>query len=289
MVEQKISPHYIRFHLYRYQILPISQTIQTQFAPAINSLDELKANKNKFFEEVLKQCKFDKEDKIAQDKLHFIPPDTYVLRLAAQRSLRVNTRSFSEEQVKNWPYCWVVINNNPNVQKIAVQINHKAFTNTKTISDILRGCIEKKLLIYQLRLIIEPMFDIKEFWSMASQNRGKLLQVDFELISPNLSNISNKLLIDLHGLQKSTNTQSTHFQLNSDKTSCLEINQEDKQITSLVNYASEGGGDISLRVRGVNKKIRTKTSVKETTIESFDIEHIKPEEIARVLNKLIND
>jgi len=289
MTKLKKPSNRIRFHLYRYQLLPITQTIQTQFAPVkITSLDDLKEKKNEFFKDSLKQCNFSEKDKIAQDAPHYFSPHIYVLRLAVNRLLRRNTRNFSVEPIENWPYCWVVINNNPTVQKIAVQINPKAFNKTNTVIEMLRKCVDKQLIQYQLRLIIEAMFDKKEFWSIAGQSRGKLLQVDFELISPNLANISKNLSIDLHALQQSTNTQRTHFQLNSDTESCLEVIPEDKQLASLVNYASEGGGDISLRIRGLRKKIRTATSVKETTIEGIDVDHATPEGIATALKEIID-
>jgi len=278
-----------RFRLYRYQILPISQSIQLQFAPEIKSLADLKAKKNCLFADALQHCKFEKSEKVTHDAIQSISPDVYVLRLAINRTIHRNTRDFAVESIDDWPYCWIVINNNPSIQKIAIQINPKAMSISTTIANVINKCLEEQLRHYQLCPIIEPMFDQREFWGIVGKNHGKLIQVDFELISPNLANISSNVFLDLHSLQQSTNTQRTHFQLNSDKESCLTVNPKDRQLASLVNYASEGGGDISMRIRGYRKKIRTRDSVKEITIDGIDIENASPAEIVARLENLENE
>ena len=68
-------------------------------------------------------------------------------------------------------------------------------------------------------------------------------------------------------MYEDTNSHKTRIELNSDKDSHLEINPESKLINSLVDYASEGGGNIAARVEGLRKKIHTAQSKSEFSVE----------------------
>ena len=91
--------------------------------------------------------------------------------------------------------------------------------------------------------------------------------MSFDLISPNMANISKNLKLDLKGLYNDTNTERTTLELNAKKDSYLDIKEASKFISSLVDYSSEGGGNISMKVAGISKKLHTAQSVSEFNIE----------------------
>lgn len=54
----------------------------------------------------------------------------------------------------------------------------------------------------------------------------------------------------------------------------LEIREDNTLVKSLATYASEGGGDIVIKVRGYKKSIRTSKSVRETSIDEMAVSNL---------------
>lgn len=284
--------HQIRttnFQFYRYQILPISKEIQMTYAPhRVSSLEELLAKKNEFFAKALLETdvfKFSRSE--LNHRFVDSKNDIFVLQLGANRSLKRIKKDFTEEKIENWPYCLVVFNNNKNVQKVAIQQNIKVFTDTQTITKILAENLNKKLNASQLAVVFEPITEKKVFWGIVKENRNKVLIVDFELITPNLSNISTGLSEDLKFFQKETNTLRTNLKLQSDKTSSLDLSERNDTLKQLVDYASRGGGNIKIMVRGYKKYINTAKNIKRETIDEIEIANLTSDSAAKILPDII--
>lgn len=278
----------IFFHLYRYQILPTTQTIQLRFDSSVKSLEDLKAKKNDFFSEALSSMKRINYTRTElTHKVNTIEKDFYLIKLAAKRSLKRSTRDFKEEKIENWPSTNIIINNNPNAQKALIQFNRKVFNDTKNIADILQDSLNEVLKEYQLHVIFEKIFDEVKFWEIVNIYKNRIVQAEFELISPNLANISRSLRFDLQALNQSTNTQKTKLQLNSDKEAVLTLSQSDPLVSGIVDYASQGGGGINLKVRGLNKKIRTSDKVIELTIDEMVFNNAELKDIRKILGGML--
>lgn len=278
------------FHIFRYQILPTSQLLQMQFDSSISSIDELTKKKNQFFEDSLKELKsfrYSRTELI--HKFEDLGNNLFVLKVAANRSLNRSTRQFTEEEIENWPPALIFLNNDPTVQKMAVQFNRKVFFNTNTIAQILENSLNPLLHKHQLSVVFEKLFDKKEFWDLVDKYSNRIVQTDFELVSPNLANISKNLEIDLKRLYKITNTQKTNLKLNSDKDGALDLPKTDPYISSIVDYASQGGGNITLKVRGVKKKIKTKDSVSEVVIDEAELTAASGKDLLKIVRGLLGD
>ena len=282
----------ISFNQYTYQILPVSQNLQLSFDlvdSKISNTDELIAKKNELFASALKIISvFSYARTNLIHKIEAELGDFYLIRLGAERDLNRTRRDFVEEKIDNWPTIFIAINNDPNAQKIAIQVNRQVFSKTQTVAEVLQSNLNGILSSYGLRVYIKPNFEKSQFWELVEKYEGKIWQVDFELISPNMSRISENLQLDLRSLSKSTNTRTTHLQLNADEKSSLTLSQEDKFVDSLVEYSSEGGGSISIRARGVKKKIQTTGSVTESSVKELDIQVSKPEQLLEVFKSLLS-
>ncbi len=72
----------------------------------------------------------------------------------------------------------------PDVQKIAIQDNTKAFSNCKTVSHFIQDSIDAKLKAYNLSMMAEPLFDKKEFWNLLGpevhEKLGELVFADLK-------------------------------------------------------------------------------------------------------------
>jgi len=87
-----------------------------------------------------------------------------------------------------------------------------------------------------------------------------------------MSNISDSLKVDLVAWNKTTNTQETKINLKSDKNAHLTFKDGDEPVSSIVDYSSSGGGNITIKVRGLSRKISTNDKVIEIGIKDFEFD-----------------
>ncbi len=277
------------FHKFRYQILPISQHIQMEmFDERLSSLESLKAHKNEIFEETLlnvQEFNFARAEVIHRILYH--EDHLIVLELGVNRSINRQLKDFSEETLDNWPSILVVINNRPDSQLVAIELDRKVFYRTTTVANILESNLNELLREKQLQVRFMPTFEKNQFWEIVSKYSERVVQVEFEMISPNLSNISKSLNLDLAALRDSTNTQETLLRLRSDKESHLTLSPNDTFINSLVAYSAEGGGNVSLKIKGVKRKFKTENSISEIEVKDIEIRAKSVEEIAKIFSEIL--
>jgi hypothetical protein len=195
-----------------------------------------------------------------------------VLKLASKHALTRQRPNFQAETLDDWPSINIIICNDSEVQTIAISKNTRAFSDTAVVAELLRVNLVQAVSSYGLALHIEPQFNRNFFWELINKYQGKITSVRFECVTPNMSRISQTVSEELKDLAKDTNTQLTELELKSHAESALDIKPDNKAVNSLLDYTSEGGGNISIRARGVRKLIRTATEVKEVVIDDLQIE-----------------
>jgi len=277
----------VTFHQYRYQILPTTQAVQLDLAQEIRGVDDLRAKKNEFFWRALSGINIFTYSRgpLVHRKLS-MDDDLLILQLAVERDLKRTTREFEAETVENWPDVLIVMNNRPDIQTCLIQ-EGVGFQKTSTVAKILEDNLNAQLLHYQLSVAFEPIYEKRVFWDLVHRYEGRITQIEFELISPNMSNISGALTIDLGALNRNTNTQRTNIKLNSDKSSSLTPTKDDPLVSGLVDYASQGGGDITIRAKGIHKKMHTARGVNETRIDELLIQGASPEHLKNIFKDLL--
>lgn len=261
------------FQIYRYQILPVSNSIQLSlFDESITTIDELKARKNEIFWQELTSLK---ELEYSRGDLNFvidgIVDNVAIMSINCKKTIKVPTKNFTETNIEMWPPIHVGINNDPEIQKIVISVNNKAFQSSKTVAKIITENMNQVLIKHNLSIFIKPIYEASEFWHIVDKYENLISQVRFELISPNMSNISSSLKIDLHELHKNTNTVKTNLELNSPDDSTLQIKRSDELIESLANYSSQGGGDVSLKIKGLSKRLKTAKKLSEISFDEAEI------------------
>ena len=162
----------------------------------------------------------------------------------------------------------------PTVQKIAIQTNTAAFKETNIVSNIIQETLENELKDYNLSFYTEPIYDTQEFWNLVKKYPKQIKQLTFDLISPNMANITKNLQLNLKQLYEDTNTHKTKVELNADNESYLEIKEESKFVNSLVKYSADGGGNIFMKVAGKRKLLHTAQSPEEFDIDKNLLEDI---------------
>ena len=277
------------FQLYRYQILPLSRQDFLPL-PGVPNLEELLEQKNRLFAEALTSIeRFEHDKGEIIHRLEVADDDFMVLRIGSRKRLQLHRRDFSEEPGEDWPFVYVVINNDPQIQTAAIQSDFKVFRRTRTVAQILEDNLNRVLHRENLGVYFEPQFEKGDFWSTVERYPNRIVQATFDLVSPNMSNISNTLKIDLGALNKSTNTKRTVIDLNSDRDANLTLKPDDPILSGMVDYASKGGGAIKLKVEGLKRSISTKNQVKEVSINAVSIETSDPKLLRTAIESVVDE
>lgn len=224
-----------RFHLYRYQLLPTNRYFQGDLYGA-TSVEELIAKKNEFFQEALNSDGVFKTNRTntTTQKL-FESGDFIFYRVAANRALNHETKDFKTEVIENWPKILVAIWNKPDKQLIAVQHRTAAFQSTDAVIKLIFNSIEPVLSKQQLTAVSDPLFEKHVFWDLINDNVGKVQEIEFEIITPNMANISGTLPENLKEFARQTNSVRNKITINPDPSTSLKIDENNSTINGLVN------------------------------------------------------
>ena len=202
----------IRFQFFRYQILPVNQAIQLPLDNSFTSIDELISKKNDLFLDALTHIEaFEYTRSELVHQITHNQNNIVVLKIGVNRDLNRETRNFEVQELDTWPSTLILINNAPNIQKVAIELERKAFQGAKT-----------------------------------------------------------------------------SLTLTSDKNSHLTLARDNEFINSLVEYSAAGAGNITIKVKGLTRKIQTSNSVTETTVNSAEITGTHPSKLIEVLKEMLS-
>lgn len=273
------------FKVYRYQLLPIDRhtdDLYNGLTPA-----QLIERKNSIFAETIPFVKTHRHrGSDLSVRLQSSGNEAFTLSIASRRALTRETPDFRIEQIENWPHVAAIILNRPDEQYIVVQDRPTAFAHTDTVVKLIERATRTSLQRSGLRLHTERVFSKSHFWQLVREYKDKITWIEFEFVTPNMANISNTLSNTLKELAKDTNSSQSNLQLRSDPASSLEIDPKDKTVQGLVDYTSEGGGDIAIKIKGLRKKIQTSRSIREIELDDLQLSG-PPEQVARIVRDLL--
>jgi hypothetical protein len=239
---------------------------------SFESLEDLLEKKNTFFEEsLLAQNDFSNSRHKTAVKLVSQNKNFYLYRIAHNKTLHRETKDFKDETIDSWPSIYVAVWNSPDKQIIAVQRRTTAFSDCETVVKLILQKLEPQLTHFNLRAIYEPLFEKQKFWQLLERYRGRVKSVEFEIITPNMANISGSLPDDLKAFAKITNSTKNHLKIESEPDSSLHLENDNPALNGLVDYSSEGGGNITLKIEGISKKHHTSRTVKEVHLSDIEI------------------
>lgn len=256
------------FEVFRYQLV-VDKTLPINMFEKYETAEQVRADKNNIFQKVLTGEDFTFRGGTSELTSKFLYSDGTMIyyKLGGKRSTTLYTKDLSTHSEENYPNLIIAFNNDPTVQKIAIQNNTAAFKELSTVSNIIQETLEEELKPYNLSFYTEPIYDKQEFWNLVKKYPKQITQLTFDLISPNMANITRNLQLNLKQLYEDTNTHKTKVELNADHESYLDIKKESKFVNSLVDYSADGGGNISLKVAGKRKLLHTAQLPEEFNID----------------------
>jgi hypothetical protein len=265
----------INFRIYRFHLLPLSadETQISMFPKKIMNTIELKEKKNAFFNSILNSL-VESKNNVNPIRLHHHEDEFFVFKIAQKKTARI-TQDFKNQTVNNEPYSYIIINNDNTVQKIAISENSEAFSNTDVIKNILTKVFRKELEQFQLNIIIEQLFDSKSFWEYVDKYKNELTYINFQYIKPNLAAISKSLPEDFKKFAENVNSHESHLTIKAPEKGILEnISKKNPVVNGLVEYSSDGGGNINLKVKKIRKHLNTADKPVIQQIYELEIEGV---------------
>lgn len=264
----------IRFDLYRFQIIPKDRHFQTSLFSDIQSVEDLISKKNEILFQIIKNMdNLKTKSGEIKSAIEYQSNDTILYKFAPKKHVIVGTKEFKDEKVEDWPSFHVLFWNQPDKQIIAIEERKKAFQKTKTVNNILMDNINDVLKTKNLMIFSEPIFNKKDFWSIIDSHKNHILNIKFDLITPNMANIAHVLSEDLKNLAKTTNTATTTLKLDANKDTTLDIDESNEYIDDIASYASDGGGNISMKIKGLKRRIHTSENISTIEIDELELKN----------------
>lgn len=261
----------IRFHLFRYHLLPIDNTAPTLFKFQELTVEQLKEQKNDIFRDILSSLPVSKNNsnplKIEDQEDNF-----FLFKIAQKKTTKI-TQNFQVKTIDNEPYVYLIINNDPSVQKIAISENSDAFSNPEVVKNIIKKVLRLDLNKNGLNIEIEQLFKAVSFWDFIGKHKNQITFINFRFIKPNLADIAGSLPQVFRQFSENVNSHDSRIIIKApDKGTLENIDKTNSQIDGLVTYSSEGGGNIIIKTKNLKKTYNTKENPVTLEIEEMSIE-----------------
>lgn len=251
------------------------------------TFSEIKKSKNEFFKGLLDNLIKSKSNKYPL-KLEHYEEEKYLFKIAQKKTTTI-TQNFENIVIDNEPYVYVVFNNDPTIQKIAISDNSEAFSNPEVVRNILKKVFKNDLEKYGLNIEIEQIFDKINFWEYVKEHRKNITSINFQFIKPNLAEISKSLPKVFKNFADNTNSHESHIIIKApEKGTLTNINKKNSDIEGLVDYTSEGAGSIKLKVKNIRKQLSTKENPVILQIRELDMEG-PAEQIIKLYQKIVEN
>lgn len=275
MAKSRKKEKEIRFDLFRYQLLPKTTRQLTLFERQI-SVDDLKKSKNVFFKEALLNVSafFNLSGTVLNHIFNNSEGEVVTMLLGPTKFVPLRDKNFKLVLSEDHPYVFVVFDNNPSRQTIAISSEQSAFSSPFVVANIIERTLNVSLDRYSLAVSINPILDRKDFWELIKKYENRITSLRFDIVRPNLSDITKTLGEDIKGVMNQTNSVGAKFELNAPEGRALEnINEDNQDLRSLTDSSVLGASDVTMKIQGVLRPITTNSTVmkifvKEATIES---------------------
>ena len=265
----------IRFDLFRYQILPKTTRQLTLFEREY-SVEDLKRSKNDFFKEALLKVNafFSLSGTVLNHVFNKTDGQIILMLLGPTKFVPLRDKNFKLILSEDHPYVFVLFDNNPSRQVIAISSEESAFSSPFVVANILQRTLNVVLDSYSLEVAINPILDRKDFWELIKKYENRITSLRFDIVKPNLSDITKTIGEDIKGVMNETNSVNAKFELNAPEGRVLEnINEDNQDLRSLTDSSVLGASDVTMKIEGIMRPITTNSTVmkifiKEATIES---------------------
>ena len=274
------------FEYYRYQLVP-TKVSQLSIDNVPYTVEKLKEMKNQFFSEIISKISFRYRDKDLPSTLCYHQGDLFMLLLGNNKAVEY-IEDFEKKKIKSDPFSIVVVDNAPDKQIVAIRNDSRAFSSADTIARLLQETINKHLNYFNLEMHIEAISDGKGFWDAIQLSKNEVVKISFEIIKPNVSNISGALTDDIKGLIDKYHSHKTVLSMEASSSGQLiNISKDDKDMSGLADYTSEGGGRSYVKFKDksiYDSRKHIKKKIQETLL---DLKNSTQEQLSNLIRQIL--
>lgn len=220
---------------------------------------------------------------------HDLGKNKYYIRLANVRKTKLE-KNFKSEYFDNEPSCNIFIWNEPKEQKILIESDKTSFNDSQVVAKILQRALTPFLDLENLQIDIRKEIQETEFWNLVKKYEGKIKEIEFNLIYPNLPAAHKNISDELKEASKILKADESSIGFTAKDGGHLEnVNEQNKYLSDLNSAASIQGAPIIIKVKDYKSKIKTGKTTKsleisDTEITGTNIEEVK--QLAEILFKL---
>lgn len=276
------------FYFFRYQLSPDRLCFNNGLKfdeTYIETLGELTEKKNEVFRYVLDSMVSITSDREDAEKRKFQAKDAtagegllaYRIAVFQKKLLEIDWR---RGRMINEPSFLVVVDNDPDTQILVLEKNPQAYSNIKDAMKKVEGIFQKLLAPYFLRISIAPVYDQSEFWSLLREKEAPVKSLKFNLFAPNMPGLSRNLSDWVKESMENTNASESQLTYNAAGNSCLNVEEADRDIRGLVNYAADGAGSVQVKFRGNRSYEKVGESIVKIEISEEDVTILTHDDIA---------
>lgn len=272
------------FNIYTYQFTPIYQQ-RTLFCDPDLVAQEAMEKKNIIFAEALKDAIFAYRNK--RHNVHFIVKtnDFFIFQISNPRKIIIE-KSFQVSEELNEPSAYVIIHNDKEVQRIAIQQDLLAFSDTNVVASIITNSVWQVLQDAFLQIKIRREYSRSEFWDIVKANSDQITSIQFQFDYPNLPRVRSLIPEMLKEASARTRSNTTKLGFEAEKDKTLYIDENDTDIQELNNGAADCGTKVAIGVKGLKKKIKTGHTIKEIELDELQIMG-SPNDIKDILKNIV--
>lgn len=281
-----------KFVIYRYQLLAKIDPTQPQLVystpeKSYSSIEELRKSKNAIFASLIQKIEFKwSYGEITHDVV-YSENDTILIKMAVDRPTPLRTPDFKTSMHDDWPWIFIFIDNNPERQYITVEVNREAWSSHNGLINMLQTNLNQYLNNYFLLVEIKPVIEKKAFWEFVDKHKGKIEVVEFDMISPNMSNISSKVKWPLQEIRDQYNATRQKVRLENNAGTSIDI-KRDEMITSMADYSSQGCGTTKFKVKGLTGYKSLSDDKMKIEVEGLEFESSDNQAVLSLINTLSN-
>lgn len=169
----------------------------------------------------------------------------------------------------------------PDGQRVAMEF-HPTVGDPAAVFDSLCDAINALRPPEFYNISSKPIFDDYDFWKFVNDNKDDINYVRFDLLAPNMFDITGDIGEGIRTLEKHERIQSVGVELRSND--ALEL--ESERLGNLTEYVSKGGGSLRARTR-TGKRFNSKRKSKHQFIKDEKTDKDKPPSTLQRISRII--
>ena len=259
------------FILYNYQCDPITK-VESKFFENLPSMQERMDRKLEYIHSIITNPKFkfkSKKDGEFNIRIYYEEGGIIVLKIANNKQLSLE-EDFRKQKHHYSPSCYVIIDNRTNIQRIAIEEDITAFSSTDVVRNIIEYSLRRCLREYGLNIEIKKEYEKKEFWDLIGSQTKGVSMVRFSFSYPNLPRVHQSINELINSESKVVHSKQTTLEYKSDNSEQLTLEENNPQLSGLVDASASSGHPITIKAKGIRKFIQTGNTTKRIYIEDLE-------------------